>query len=298
MSAPLVSVVTITYNHEPWIARTIEGVLAQEVDFPLEMVIAEDCSTDGTRAVCERYAEAHPDIIRLLPSERNLGIIPNERRAMAAARGKYIAFCEGDDYWTEPSKLQRQVDFLESHPDYSVCFTRCRHYNERTKEWSDDLCGPLFANGEEGVDVDVELFFNRWVTQPLTMVYRADAIGLDLYDRYKYYRDQHQIYHLLCAGKGYLFNFVSGVRVMHDGGLASLISTAEYCDISIPMDGEFYRKTRAKGAKETYLTTLQTAVGAYTPGRRFKALRCAFEHLLISGKIKRFVKNVVKIARG
>lgn len=294
---PLVSVVTITYNHEPWIARTIEGVLSQKVDFPLEMVIAEDCSTDGTRAVCERYAEAHPDIIRLLPSERNLGIIPNERRAMAAARGKYIAFCEGDDYWTEPSKLQRQVDFLESHPDYSVCFTRCRHYNERTKEWSDDLCAPLFANGEEGVDVDVDLFFRQWVTQPLTMVYRADAIGLDLYDRYKYYRDQHQIYHLLCAGKGYLFNFVSGVRVMHDGGLASSISEEQYCDKAIPLYREFYRKTRFDSVREMYIRTLHYSVEVYSKCRKKDALYCAFTLFVLNARVKALLKNILIIVR-
>src|SRR5574344_2319007 len=117
---PLLSIVTITYNHEPFIAKTIEGVLMQQVKFPIELIIAEDCSTDGTRAICQQYAEQYPDLIRLITSESNVGAIANERRAMLAARGKYIAFCEGDDYWTDPLKLQKQVDFLESHPDYSV----------------------------------------------------------------------------------------------------------------------------------------------------------------------------------
>lgn len=126
---PLLSVVTITYNHEPYIAKCIEGVLMQKVNFPIEFIIAEDCSTDGTRAICEDYAAKYPNLIRLVTSESNVGALNNEKRAMLAARGKYIAFCEGDDYWTYPLKLQTQVDFLDAHLDYSVCFHRCLHYD-------------------------------------------------------------------------------------------------------------------------------------------------------------------------
>ena len=97
---PLVSVVTITYNHAPYIAKCIEGVLMQQVNFPMEFIIAEDCSTDGTRTICEEYAAKYPDLIRLITSEHNVGYNPNELRAMKAVRGKYIAYCEGDDYWT------------------------------------------------------------------------------------------------------------------------------------------------------------------------------------------------------
>ena len=118
----------------------------QQVNFPIELIIAEDCSTDGTRAICQQYAEQYPDLIRLITSDSNVGAIANERRAMLAARGKYIAFCEGDDYWTDPLKLQKQVDFLESHPDYSVTFHRCKHYNVETHEMIDDNCSYLFAD--------------------------------------------------------------------------------------------------------------------------------------------------------
>ena len=157
---PLLSIVTITYNHEPFIAKTIEGVLMQQVNFRIELIIAEDCSTDGTRAICQQYAEQYPALIRLITSESNVGAIANERRAMQAARGKYIAFCEGDDYWTDPLKLQKQVDFLESHPDYSVTFHRCKHYNVETCETTDDNCGYLFAdNNQLGVDITTAQFF-------------------------------------------------------------------------------------------------------------------------------------------
>ena len=116
-----VSVAMITYNHERFIAQSIEGVLMQQTDFAVELVIGEDCSTDGTRAIVRRYGERHPERIRLLLPERNLGADANLAAVLKACRGQYVALLEGDDYWTDPTKLQKQVDFLEEHPDYVLC---------------------------------------------------------------------------------------------------------------------------------------------------------------------------------
>src|SRR5690554_1664694 len=118
----MVSVVMPTYNHEKYIGQAIEGVLMQETDFIFELIIVEDYSTDDTRKIALEYANKHPKIINVLDSEKNLGITDNYLRAMSAITGKYIALCEGDDYWTDPLKLQKQVDFIESNPDCSLCF--------------------------------------------------------------------------------------------------------------------------------------------------------------------------------
>ena len=122
MSNPLVSVYMITYNHERFIAQAIEGVVMQKTEFPYELVIGEDCSTDNTRAIVESFARKYPDVIRFLPSEKNLGMYSNGNRTLKACRGKYIAVCEGDDYWVRPDKLAKQVDCLEKNPDIAVCF--------------------------------------------------------------------------------------------------------------------------------------------------------------------------------
>lgn len=119
---PLVSVRVITYNHERYITRCLDGLLMQKTDFPYEIVIGEDCSTDGTRDIVMRYQARHPDIIRVITSETNVGAFNNSSRVCAASRGKYHAFCEGDDFWIDSMKLQKQVDLLEAHPDYSMCF--------------------------------------------------------------------------------------------------------------------------------------------------------------------------------
>lgn len=119
---PIVSVRTSTYNHGAYIRDCIEGVLSQKTDLPVEYIIGEDCSTDGTREVVFAYAQKYPDIIRVITADRNVGMKANGYRTRSACRGMYVAICEGDDYWTDPLKLQKQVDFLEAYPEYSLCF--------------------------------------------------------------------------------------------------------------------------------------------------------------------------------
>jgi len=118
---PLLSVCVITYNHEGYIRANLNSILNQECDFDFEIVIGEDCSTDATRQICEEYAKNNPRIV-LLPSDKNMGMIPNFLRTIDACKGKYIAFCEGDDYWIHPLKMQKQVDFLEKNSEYGLTY--------------------------------------------------------------------------------------------------------------------------------------------------------------------------------
>jgi glycosyltransferase involved in cell wall biosynthesis len=125
----MVSVCMITYNHEKYIGQAIEGVLLQKCNFSLELIIGEDCSTDNTRKICEEYQRKN-NIIKLLPSETNLGIIPNFIRTLNSCSGKYIAICEGDDYWIDSNKLQKQVNFLENNSNYTICFHNVQILNK------------------------------------------------------------------------------------------------------------------------------------------------------------------------
>ena len=117
MDQPLVSVAMITYNHAPYIARAIEGVINQRTSFPVELVIGEDHSTDGTREIVLEYARRYPDLIHVVKSDHNLGASENSNRTLVACRGRYIAFCEGDDFWHRDDKLELQVNYLNSHHD-------------------------------------------------------------------------------------------------------------------------------------------------------------------------------------
>jgi glycosyltransferase involved in cell wall biosynthesis len=120
---PLVSVFVIAYKHDKYIGQCLQSIVDQKTNFKFDVLVGEDCSPDNTRAICETYAEKYPDIIKLLPAEANMGAIKNGIRTFKACTGKYIAMCEGDDYWCDNTKLQLQTDFLEANPDYSLCFS-------------------------------------------------------------------------------------------------------------------------------------------------------------------------------
>lgn len=119
-----VSVFILTYNQEKYIAQTIESILTQKTDYSFQLVIGEDCSSDNTRIICEEFSRKYGDKIKLLPSpEKNMGLIANYMRTIKECDGKYIAICDGDDYWIDEFKLQKQVAFLEENPDYSIVHT-------------------------------------------------------------------------------------------------------------------------------------------------------------------------------
>ncbi|MBL0191336.1 MAG: glycosyltransferase [Saprospiraceae bacterium] len=124
-----VSICCITYNHAKYIGKAIESFLEQKVDFEYEIVIGEDCSSDDTLKICELYAKKYSQI-KLLPKEQNLGMMNNFIRTLNACKGEYIALCEGDDYWVDPLKLQKQVDFLEISPSYTMSFHQVNVKNE------------------------------------------------------------------------------------------------------------------------------------------------------------------------
>ncbi len=139
MTEPLVSVKMITYNHAPFIAQAIEGVLQQKTNFPFELVIGEDCSTDGTREIVHEYQTKYPGIIRVITSDKNVGMKTNGLRTLKACRGKYIAFCEGDDYWQSPHKLQKQVDYLEDNRDCGLVYSSYDVYHVTDKKTIKDF---------------------------------------------------------------------------------------------------------------------------------------------------------------
>ncbi len=128
----LVSICCLTYNHKAFIRKAIDSFLNQKTKFKFEIVIGEDCSTDGTHEIVLDYFNKYGDLIRVMTSESNVGAINNELRTISACKGKYIAYCEGDDYWTDPYKLQKQVDFLEAHPDYGLVHSDINVLNQET----------------------------------------------------------------------------------------------------------------------------------------------------------------------
>lgn len=122
MNKPLVSIFCVSFNHEKFIAQALDGFLMQQTKFDFEIVISDDCSTDNTRAVIEKYKENYPNLFRDVSPKKNLGMQRNWMHTLSTCAGTYIALCEGDDYWTDPNKLQKQVDFMQKHKDCALTY--------------------------------------------------------------------------------------------------------------------------------------------------------------------------------
>ena len=169
----LISVVIPSYNRVDTVGQTIDSILAQKVDADMEIVIGDDCSTDNAREVLLKYKEQHPDVIRLLFHEKNMGLGANWATCVKACRGKYICNCDNDDYWHNENKLQIQLDYMESHPECNICITNHRTHNRTTGEIREVL-----------VHLDhTDIQYSMWHSQNFcnaTIMYRADFMKAHL----------------------------------------------------------------------------------------------------------------------
>lgn len=224
---PLVAIRTLVYNHGLYLEDYFKGILMQQTTFPFIVVIHDDCSTDNSAEIIRKYATQHPDIIKPIFEEINCyqnGKWSEAEQKMQTAyeNAKYIAFCEGDDYWTDPLKLQKQVDVLEQHPEYVFCCHRYKILHEPDKTISLDYAQKYYTEGKDLL-VTPELQSRTWVTKVLSMVIRLDIYqhalqqaqskyGFDCADTFVYYE-------LLKLGKGLSLNQFMGVYRQQEGGI-------------------------------------------------------------------------------
>lgn len=221
----IVSIRCTAYNQEKFIRETLEGFIMQKTNFRFEAIVHDDASTDNTADIIREYAEKYPDIIKPIYETENqyskkdgsLLRIMNE-----ASKGKYITMCEGDDYWTDPYKLQKQVDFLEAHPDYVLCSHRYQEFYQNSCSLGNIL--PKGINNDFTFDLNYYILRENWVTQPLTCMYRASAFDSDYYMKFKNKKDLVYFYVLLKKGKGVLLNDCMGVYRIHEKGVWSGLS--------------------------------------------------------------------------
>lgn len=231
---PMVSVVMTTYNHYPYIREAIEGVLMQKTDFPVELIIGEDCSNDDTRKIVEEYSVRYPEKIKPIFNEKNLGFLKNYKNTLQAVSGKYIAFCEGDDYWTDPLKLQKQVDFMERNVSYVACFHKYQELEGAT------IRNEILPAIEEDFVVTKSNFFKNWYTKTLTVLLRSESFYKIDVSNYQNPRDTSLFYELLKINNAMCLNFVGGVYRLHSTGVWSLKEEKERDLISYITIEEIY----------------------------------------------------------
>ncbi len=218
---PKVSVCMITYNHEKFITRAIESVLMQETDFDCELVIGEDCSTDRTRKIVMEYKKKYPDKIRLLLPEKNIGMISNFVQTLKACHGQYVALLEGDDYWTNPLKLQKQADFLDANPDFAICF------HNAISMWESGERPPKLLCPDDLKEVStLEDLIYANIIPTLTVMFRNKLFDIfpSWYSNLKYGDWPLHILNAQYGKIGYI-NETMAVYRIHQGGVASAAHT-------------------------------------------------------------------------
>lgn len=204
----MVSIWCTTYNQEPYIRQCLEGFVMQKTDFRFEAIVHDDASTDGTAAIVREYAEKYPDIIKPIFETENQyskGDGSLDRIMEEVCTGKYVAFCEGDDYWIDPLKLQKQVDFLENNPDYSMCF-----HNAIVM---DDDNGTLsfFLPDANAFEVSINDIINNWIVPTASIICIKKAISKPNWLVQIYSGDYSLI--LRCLNSGKIYNLGSVMSV-------------------------------------------------------------------------------------
>lgn len=250
----LVRTYCATYNQDSYIKDALWGFVIQETNFPVVYMIVDDASTDCNAEVIREFVNENFELKNTLiayEKDTDYGHVTfaqhktnkncyfaviylkenhySQKKSQAPYLSewmdtKYIALCEGDDYWTDPLKLQKQVDFLEEHPDYSLCCHRYKVYNQNEGTWCDDQVKWLFDESPGGFSFSNAENLNRaWITKTMTLVYRNGLVNRDVLARYQYRCDEHLNYHLLRIGLGYCFPFLGAVYRKCDSGVFSTL---------------------------------------------------------------------------
>ena len=217
----IVSINCLVYNQAPYLRQCLDGFVMQKTNFKFEAIIHDDASTDGSAAIIREYAERYPDIIKPIFETENQYSKHDcslNRIMEAHLRGKYIAFCEGDDYWTDPCKLQKQFDFMETHPEYSLCFHNAIvHYEDGDKK------DRLFAELEDR-DYSRQELTKRWLAPTASFFFRSTVLQSKFYIRSLQIRhpiigDLPLIISASYCGKIYGFSNVMSIYRKHNSGI-------------------------------------------------------------------------------
>ena len=238
---PKVSVLMLTYNQEDYIDEAIRSVMLQQTDFDFELVIGNDASTDRTAERCQAWKLRYPERIMLVDREQNLGLIGNFMATYDLCRGTYIAICEGDDFWTDKTKLQRQVDFLDAHPDFSTCFHRVVNY------YADNGTKSL-SNGRQQTDTDIcDLARSNYISN-VSALFRRGLFGR-LPDWFPQVSTYDYAIHMLNAAHGRIHYMKRPMAVYRQHSRAIWSRTEAYAKMDIGLKVrelliEHFRETR------------------------------------------------------
>lgn len=227
-----VGIFCVTYNHEKYIEKCLEGFVNQKTNFPFQAVIYDDCSTDKTREIINKYAKKYPQIIKPIFSDVNIaqtkGFFHVNQIIYRTLESKYIAYCEGDDYWTDENKLQIQVDFLDHNPDFSGCFHKCLRKNVITNE---DVCYTPSDDIVSKKDIfTIEDTSKKYFIETCSVMYRWDNYQdtiLEIFPNNILNGDTFIIYFFSLQGKIKYIDRLMSVKTINDKGIWNSVNQTQ-----------------------------------------------------------------------
>lgn len=249
--SPLVSIKCLVYNHGPYLRQCLDGFIMQKTNFDFEVIVHDDASTDNSADIIREYADKYPDIIKPIYETENQyskkdGSLTKIMNAAIHPNAKYIASCEGDDYWIDSNKLQKQVDFLEYNQEYVMCSHKYYSYSQNKGEML-SIIRPV--NVEDSCSYSLmDLINGKWLFHPLTVMYRRSAFNITEYLKYKMSYDVILFYHILKSGKGYLFNDIMATYRIHDGGVWSRLKQEDQFELELKQRYAIFEVERTEEA--------------------------------------------------
>jgi glycosyltransferase involved in cell wall biosynthesis/organic radical activating enzyme len=274
---PFVSIFCLAYNHEPFIRQCLDRIVMQKTNFPLEILIHDDASTDRTAEIIREYEIKYPGLVKPIYEMENQyskGRKLNLTYSFPRAKGKYIAYCDCDDYWTDPYKLQKQVDFLESHDEYSVCTSG--YMINKDGVMTENVIRHGTENGFAYSGYD------GWYWKTLVAVFRysdlVDSGYFKDYKKYKYLKDTHLFHYLLSTKKGWYMSECFGVCNIHPGGIWSSLTDGQRIIKNYIVFKELYKVTRDAGPYNLYYSYLEYIITHHLYEGKRDRLCFLFEH--------------------
>lgn len=284
-----VSVICLVFNHARFLSKTLDSIVSQVVDFSFELIIAEDVSSDESLAIARSYQARYPEIIKIISGPDNIGTEKNFARAFAAAKGKYIAHCEGDDYWCDDSKLQKQYDFMQTNPEYALCFHDTKVVDENDNLVMDSQIPAEFKRDHTS---DELLRGKGWIKN-LTIFYRKPfaEIPPEMFKVKNGDTFLYAVFGLLGHGKWLGDTIEPGAYRIHGGGVWSAMNDAD--KLSSKLNTYFwictYLNRLGRPEAAAWYQKLQNAVSTFGKSNN---LSLSFSH-----RVKRFLLSKVNTVK-
>lgn len=303
-SNPLVAVFMISYNQQDYIIEALESVLNQKTNFDYQIILSDDASQDNTQQVVQAFLENHPkkEKVTFIRQEKNLGWMPNFIFTLEKCQNsgaKYIAMCEGDDFWTNPDKLQKQIDLLEQNPDVTLI---CHRYKELYNDGKILDCPHFrkdFFQGQNSFKFPQRDFEEFMRIQTMTIVFRSSALDLSLREKYDHYCDTHIKHHILDNGLGMYTKDFDAVYRIHGNNV--FLSQDERKKIKFTYDvyRDLIDNNSSSGYKNLLNMAMRQRIDSELKNRKFNIfdpyyLSLVFQQVKDTGSIPLFVKNMIR----